>query len=80
MLPTNTLGCPLRRATPIFFRRFSGSERGKRFLISYPSEEQLEKKYRRDALWLGLVALGLFLFGTIFVGVGVADALGVFGA
>ena len=41
-----------------------------RFLISHRSEEQLEKKYRRDALVLGLAAAGLFLFGLIFVAVG----------
>ncbi|MGH3147608.1 MAG: E3 ubiquitin ligase family protein [Rubrobacter sp.] len=55
----------------------SGSEE-ERFLISYRSEEQLEKKFRRDALWLGLIALGLFVFGAIFVAVGVAAALGAF--
>ena len=49
-----------------------------RFLISYRCEEQLEKKYRRDALWLGLIALGLFVFGAIFVAVGVAAGVGVF--
>jgi E3 ubiquitin ligase len=52
------------------------SEREKRFLISYRSEEQLEKKYRRNALWLGLIAGGLLLFGAIFLGVGIAAALG----
>lgn len=54
-----------------------GDEEG-RFLISYRSEEQLEKKFRRDALWLGLIALGLFVFGAIFIAVGVAAAAGVF--
>lgn len=49
-----------------------------RFLISYRSEEQLEKKYKKDALILGLVALGLFVFGAIFIGVGAAAALGAF--
>jgi hypothetical protein len=49
-----------------------------RFLISHRSEEQLEKKFRRDALVLALVALGLFVFGAIFVAVGVAAAAGVF--
>ncbi len=44
---------------------------GGRFLISYRSEEQLEKKYGRDALLLGLIAAGLFLFGAIFLAVGV---------
>jgi E3 ubiquitin ligase len=47
-----------------------------RFLISYRSEEELEKKFKRDALWLGLAALGLFLFGAIFAAVGVAAATG----
>ena len=54
-----------------------GDEEG-RFLISYRSEEQLEKKFRRDALWLALIALGLFVFGAIFIAVGVAAAAGVF--
>ena len=54
----------------------SESEGEKRYLISYRSEEQLEKKYRRDALWLGLIALCLFLFGAIFLGVGIAAAIG----
>src|SRR5919199_2333332 len=43
-----------------------------RFLISYRSEEQLEKKYKRDALWLGLIALGLFVFGAVFVAISMA--------
>jgi len=46
-----------------------------RFLISYRSEEQLEKKLKRDALWQGLIAVGLFLFGLIFLAVGVGTAL-----
>ena len=54
-----------------------GDEEG-RFLISHRSEEQLEKKFKRDALLLALIALGLFVFGAIFLGVGVAAALGVF--
>jgi hypothetical protein len=49
-----------------------------RFLISYRSEEQLEKKYKRDALWQGLIAVGLFLFGLIFLAVGVGVAVGGF--
>jgi E3 ubiquitin ligase len=53
-----------------------GEER--RFLISHRSEEQLEKKFRRDALLLTLIALGLFVFGAIFIAVGVAVAAGVF--
>lgn len=55
----------------------TGDEEG-RFLISYRSEEQLERKFKRDALWLALIALALFVFGAIFVAVGVAAALGVF--
>jgi E3 ubiquitin ligase len=51
---------------------------GERFLMSYRSEEQLEKTYKRDALWQGLVAVGLFLFGLIFLAVGVGSA--VYGA
>lgn len=51
-------------------------ETDKRFLISYRSEEQLEKKYRRDARILALVAAGLFLFGAVFLAVGVAAAAG----
>lgn len=47
-----------------------------RFLMSYRSEEQLEKKYKRDALWQGLIAVGLFLFGLIFLAVGVGVAVG----
>ncbi len=47
-----------------------------RFIISYRSEEQLEKKYKKDAFVLALVAAGLFVFGLIFVGVGVAAAVG----
>ena len=46
-----------------------------RFLISHRSEEQLEKKYRRDALWLGLIALFLFLFGAVFVVIGAGASL-----
>ena len=49
-----------------------------RFLISYRSEEQLEKKYKRDALWLGLIALGLFVFGAVFVAISMAASVGVF--
>jgi hypothetical protein len=52
----------------------------KRFLISHRSEEQLEKKYRRTALLLGLLAVGLFLFGAIFVVVGVVAGIFAIGA
>jgi len=45
-------------------------DKDKRFLISYRSEEQLEKKYRSNAFWLALIAVGLFFFGGIFVVVG----------
>lgn len=47
-----------------------------RFFVSYRSEEQLERKYRRDARILALVAAGLFLFGAVFLAVGVAAATG----
>jgi E3 Ubiquitin ligase len=53
---------------------------GKRLLISHRSEEQLEKKYRRAALLLGLLAVGLFLFGAIFVVVGVVAGIFSMGA
>ena len=48
-----------------------------RFLISYRSEEQLQKKYRRDALWLALIAAGLFLLGFVFLVVGVGTGAAV---
>lgn len=48
-----------------------------RFLLSYRSEEQLENKYRGDARTLGLIALGGFLFGLVFLAVGVG--VGFFG-
>lgn len=51
-------------------------EEEQRFIISYRSEEQLEKKYRRDARILTLIAAGLFLFGAVFVAVGIAAAAG----
>lgn len=51
----------------------------KKFLISYRSEEQLEKRYRRSALLLGLLAVGLFLFGAVFVLVGVVTGAVVAG-
>jgi hypothetical protein len=44
-------------------------------LMSYRSEEQLEKRYKRNALWQGLIAVGLFLFGLIFLAVGVGSAV-----
>jgi hypothetical protein len=43
--------------------------------MSYRSEEQLEKKNKRDALWQGLIAVGLILFGLIFLAVGVGSAV-----
>lgn len=47
------------------------SEGGKyTFIISYRSETQLEKKYSKDAIVLGLVAVGLLVFGLVFVAVG----------
>lgn len=36
------------------------------FLISHRSQEQLGKKYKRDALVLSLVAVGLFVAGGLF--------------
>lgn len=54
----------------------SDGEGESRFIISYRSEEQLEKKYKKDAFILALVAAGLFVFGLIFVGVGAAAAVG----
>jgi E3 Ubiquitin ligase len=46
-----------------------------RFLISYRSEEQLQKKLKRDALWLGLIGLGLILLGLLFVAIGAGVAI-----
>jgi hypothetical protein len=47
----------------------------KRFLISHRSEEQLEKKYKRSAFLLGCLAVALFLFGSIFVIIGVVAGI-----
>ena len=52
----------------------------KRFLISHRSEEQLGKKYRNAALTLGCLAVALFLFGSIFVIVGVVAGISAAGA
>ena len=49
---------------------------GGRFVISHRSEEQLERKYRRDALTLSLVTAGLSLFGLIFIVVGILVGAG----
>lgn len=56
-----------------------GSPAGEKskLLISYRSEDQLEKKFKRDALWQGLIALGLFLFGLIFLAVGIGMGVAV---
>ncbi|AHY47936.1 E3 Ubiquitin ligase [Rubrobacter radiotolerans] len=54
--------------------RISAAGEG-RFLVSYRSEEQLEKKYRKDARTLAVVAAGLFVFGLIFIAVGVGSAV-----
>jgi hypothetical protein len=51
----------------------------KRFLISHRSEEQLEKKYRNSALTLGCLAVGLFLFGSIFFIIGLVAAISAAG-
>jgi len=48
---------------------------GGRFLISHRSEEDLGKGYGKDALVLGLVAAGLFLFGAVFLAVGLGAGL-----
>ncbi len=48
----------------------------RKFLISYRSEEQLENKFKRDALVLALIAAGLFLFGLIFLAVGIGVGVG----
>ena len=57
-------------------------ERGERggFLISHRSEEELGKGYKRDALVLGLVAAGLFVFGAVFLAVGFGAGLLAAGA
>jgi E3 Ubiquitin ligase len=46
-----------------------------RFLISHRSEEDLSKGYKRDALVLALVAAGLFVFGAVFLTVGLGAGL-----
>lgn len=43
-----------------------------RFLISDRSEEQMESRYKRSALLLGCLGVGLFLFGSVFIVVMVA--------
>jgi len=48
---------------------------GKWFLSSHRSEEQLEKKYKRAALLRGLLAVGLLLFGSIFVIIGMVAGI-----
>jgi hypothetical protein len=50
--------------------------REQRFIISYRSEEALEQNLGKSAFWLGLVALGLFVFGAVFAAVSVTAALG----
>jgi hypothetical protein len=52
-------------------------DEGKKFLISYRSEEQLEKKYKRGALILGLIAAGLFVFGAVFLIIGVVAGVAI---
>jgi hypothetical protein len=53
----------------------TGEEGQSRFLISYRSEEQLEKKLKRDALWQGLIAVVFFVVGLIFLAVGTGVVL-----
>lgn len=50
-------------------------DEGGRFLISHRSEEDLGKGYGKDALVLGLIAAGLFVFGAIFLAVGLGAGL-----
>ena len=52
----------------------SGGGEG-RFLISHRSEQELGKGYGRDALVLGLLAAGLFVFGAVFIAVGLGAGL-----
>ncbi len=47
-----------------------------RFVISYRSEEDLDRSLGRSSLWLGLIALGLFVLGAAFGAVGVAALTG----
>lgn len=52
-------------------------ERGdQRFVVSYRSEEDLDRSLGRNSLWLGLIALGLFILGAVFGAVGVAALAG----
>ena len=51
-------------------------ERDARFIVSHRSEEALGQSFGKNALVLGLITLGLFVFGAIFVAVGVAAAFG----
>ena len=51
--------------------------RGGTVLDQLPLLGTHEEKFRRDALWPALIALGLFVFGVIFIAVGVAAAVGV---
>jgi hypothetical protein len=57
-----------------------GEGGGGRFLISHRSEEDLSKGYKRDALVLALVAAGLFVFGAVFLAVGLGAGLLAAGA
>ena len=47
-----------------------------RFVISHRSEEDLDRSLGRSSLWLGLIALGLFVLGAAFGAVGIAALTG----
>jgi hypothetical protein len=48
-----------------------GAEEGeKRFLISHRSEEEVGGRFERNAILLGCIAVGLLLFGAVFVTIG----------
>lgn len=47
-----------------------------RFIISYRSEEALGESLGRNALWLGLGAIGAFVLGVIFLLVGIFVPMG----
>jgi len=73
-------GYPRVRRDRLRFGGAPAKEGGKRFLITHRSEEQLEKKYKRSALLRGLLAVALFLFGSIFVIIGVLAGISAVGA
>jgi hypothetical protein len=54
------------------------SEGEKRFLISHRSEEEVGGRYQRNAVLLGCIAVGLLLFGAVFVTIGAVLGLAYF--